>query len=436
MGHHSAPRKHVRVYPHSVSVQFMKRLFTFLGTGKYQETSYVLGDKEFTTPHFSLALREWFSFDEVTFFLTPEARIHENWSKTEAAFLQNNWKFTVVEIPTGQSEQELWEIFDRLTHAADPGDAVSFDVTHGLRSLPLLGLLAGSFLRRVLKLDLEAIYYGAFEARDDHGRTKVFDLTPFLDLLQWLSGVEQFVETGDSRQLAALIREVQGQARRSGAPDPPQKLISLAGSLQNLSMALALSRPLEVGDGALQCLSRLDEVNTLDLSRGYARPLIPLMGPIQQTYAPLQDKTPRGQAALVQWYLERGHTLQAVTLAREWMVGVVCRLFQLDEKEEKTDRKQAEDVLNHAAFQKMGSFKGEPSPLLPDFLQSELSGPLIKQWSVLIEVRNDLAHCGFRRQSLSGCKILSIAERVGQAVVELALLEESLPPSMGDQVVP
>jgi CRISPR-associated DxTHG motif protein len=399
----------------------MKRLFTFLGTGRYEDTTYALHERTCDTPHFALALREWIAFDEVAFFLTTEAENHENWRKTRETFDSLGWAHKVVQIPSGESESELWRIFDRLTSSAAPGDAVSFDITHGFRSLPLVSLLAATFLRRAVGLELEAIYYGAFEAAVG-GVTPVFDLSPFLDLLEWLSGVERFVGTGDSRPLAKLLGEVQNKAFRAAKDNPPTSFTGLACALRALSLSLTLSRPLDVGDAASLCLKRMNQTRA-DLDHGHARPLVPLIEQIRTTYAPLTDKSPTGQANLIHWYLERDHTVQAVTLSREWIVGFVCRLLEIDEI---ADREHAETVLNHAEIQTREPLDCEPSPFLPAFLALPMAAELIQVWGRTRDLRNDLAHCGFRANPLKGSKILSKAEILAQNIAKFAREEPQI----------
>ena len=69
-----------------------------------------------------------------------------------------------VPVPLGANEQELWRIFDCVGNAVQPGEEVAFDITHGLRSFPLVGLLAAAFLRSGLNVS-NAVLYGEDEIR-------------------------------------------------------------------------------------------------------------------------------------------------------------------------------------------------------------------------------------------------------------------------------
>jgi hypothetical protein len=48
-----------------------------------------------------------------------------------------------------------------------------------------LALLAAAFLRSAKGIRLRALLYGAYDARENDV-APVFDLTPFLDLLEWM----------------------------------------------------------------------------------------------------------------------------------------------------------------------------------------------------------------------------------------------------------
>ena len=43
-------------------------------------------------------------------------------------------------IPKGQSEQEIWEIFQIVYDRLKSGDEVIFDITHAFRSIPMLAI--------------------------------------------------------------------------------------------------------------------------------------------------------------------------------------------------------------------------------------------------------------------------------------------------------
>ena len=151
-------------------------------------------------------------------------------------------------IPDGATEDELWQIFNVLVAAIPAGETVIFDITHGFRSQPVLSLLVASFLRVAKGIRLEALLYGAYER--DRENSPVFDLTPFVAMLDWANATERFLETGDARKIASLIRE----QRKS-------PLNSVAARLTDLSEALALARPMLVTEHGIYTKERRIEVD-------------------------------------------------------------------------------------------------------------------------------------------------------------------------------
>ncbi|MGQ9462826.1 MAG: CRISPR-associated DxTHG motif protein, partial [Candidatus Fervidibacter sp.] len=68
---------------------------------------------------------------------------------------------------------------------------------HAFRSLPLIVFTVAVYLRRTKNVTIRHIVYGAYEAREPfrdppqpEDQAQIFDLTPLLDLLDWLSRAE------------------------------------------------------------------------------------------------------------------------------------------------------------------------------------------------------------------------------------------------------
>lgn len=145
------------------------------------------------------------------------------------------------------------------------------DITHALRSLPLLALLSVAFLRSARSVNVRHLLYGAFEARDKKtGLTPVFDLTPFLALLDWVTATDQFIRTGNGQALTALL------------PSDPPEVEDLRSSLDAIAAGMHMLRPLHVMEQA----SRLSSV--IAAASPYvsqtAPPLESLLQRIQESY--------------------------------------------------------------------------------------------------------------------------------------------------------
>ncbi|MCX7855689.1 MAG: TIGR02221 family CRISPR-associated protein, partial [Anaerolineae bacterium] len=214
------------------------KAISFLGTSSYEEVTYVYQNRQFKTCLFPEALFHFFpELQTLYLFATPAVQSHPNLQKLRERVPEE--KLKVVCIPDGRSEDELWDIFSTLTERVGERETVVFDITHSFRSIPFLSFLAAAYLRAARRVRIHAVVYGAYDARpkDDPGPRPVFDLTPFVFLLDWLAATNQFIHTGDAQYLARLlVRE--GEARRSGA------LKNAGRDLENFSRAIMLCRPL------------------------------------------------------------------------------------------------------------------------------------------------------------------------------------------------
>ena len=187
----------------------MLKALSFLGLGPqdgYKETTYIKhNDKAKCETHlFPEAVARLYQPEKIVVFVTPLVR------KDEKGYLKYLHKelgsqFCPKNIPNGNSPTELWEIFNVCEKAVDEGDEIILDITHAFRSLPLLTFTVSAYLRQVKQVKLKRVIYGAFEAQDkDKNQTPIFDLTPFVRLLDWTNAVNIFQRSGDARPIANL----------------------------------------------------------------------------------------------------------------------------------------------------------------------------------------------------------------------------------------
>lgn len=296
---------------------------SFLGTTQYQLTTYNYEGHKVPTEFFAEALPAFFpGVDTIAVLVTPTVASSRNWSALEKRLGE---RVHPVLIPEGHTEDDLWLIFNALIAEVKTGERVVFDITNSFRSLPFLTFLAAAFLRTARQVKVERIVYGAFEARDrTSNETPVFDLTPFVKLLDWLTATNQFLYTGDAQYLARQLRD-EGRTRNS------RPLHDAGKRLQALSSAMMLCRPIEVMETADQVQTALLQA-AADLSQ-YTQPFNLLAQRIEAEYGQRAVAQPtadpnvisslRQQVALIQWYLDRNQIIQAMTLAREWLITAV-----------------------------------------------------------------------------------------------------------------
>lgn len=410
----------------------MLTLLTFLGVGEYRPVTYIWGNRKYVTNLFPTALAAWLNPSAVLVLLTAEARQHANWTQLREE-LADKVALTPVDIPSGKSEAELWQIFGTLADCLNEGDAVAFDVTHAFRSIPLLSLLVAAYLRVAKSVCLQHLFYGAFEARQPASappqptdRAPVFDLSPFLTLLDWVTATDKFVKSGDGRELAELLQAAHRLPWTAAAsPDPaalPRFLQGLGSSLNTLSQALLLARPCEIARNATALVQRLKDAGPE--AAQWARPFTVLLERTRTAYEPFTDNTLASQRDLVRWYIEHGYLFQGVALAREWVVSWTCACLGQDQI---TDREEVEEALNQAARRKRGGSMPEPSPLLADLEALPDKPLLLETWDSVNDLRNDIAHCGHRSQPRPTSRIVQAAGGLLGKLDQLPLPDSPIP---------
>jgi CRISPR-associated DxTHG motif protein len=376
------------------------KLITVLGTRKYEPATYRWNDHTYETSFVQEAFVHWLK-PEVTCVLLTEGARAGQWQDLHQK-LQGHTHTVEIDIPDGKNEAELWEIFEAISDAVCEGDQIAFDITHGFRSLTVIALLTIAYLKQVKGVKVQYVLYGAYEARNDKDQVApVFDLTPFANLLDWLAAAKMFMATGDSSELGRLIQEVQNDAyRKRGAygENLPRALKNFGMALEEVSNDLLLARVPNLPDSIRRLAQRQSEANT-EVGQ-WTPPLTLLLDKIADAYEPFQDDSLPTQATLIRWYLDHNHIVQAMTLAREWVVSYHLHKEGRDWRSRK-EREQMEKRLGESLQQ--------------DSL-----------WSKIAEIRNDLAHCGFGRaegQVLSAKLIHQNAEEVVQQIEQLALQE-------------
>jgi len=390
----------------------INKLITMLGTVGYDLATYHLAEKaeDVETRFFSVAVTQWFKPEAVYVLLTDQARNHENWRCCREELEQRLPAKSIHEvlIPAGKSEKELWQIFEAIEGTMSPGDTIIFDVTHGFRSLPILSLLAIAYLRQVKGVKVERVVYGAYEAKDEQKVVPVFDLTPFVGLLDWLTAAKIFMSTGDGRELAGLMESVQNQAFRSSAPNPPKQLKSLARWVHEVSQNLLLNRASQLAHSVQELQEQLSQPSLKNEVRKWLPPLVPLFSQIQQQYAPFAQDDLHTQLKVIEWYATHGHLVQAYTLAREWLVNYeLRRQGKWDARADRNTRESVERDLHQAA---MSTRAGD---------SSHNADRIAKLWDELTDYRNDIAHCGFRESPIPAA---TLRDKLGRIIEQLKSL--------------
>jgi CRISPR-associated DxTHG motif protein len=372
-------------------------LLTFLGTGNYQPCRYQIGDQ---TSHeetfFSVALAGMLK-PEKCICLQTAASSEKHGSQLAADFDHIGIQLSSMPIPEGKVETELWMIFEALTERVPQGATLHFDITHGFRSLPVLGFIALNYLRSTRNVTIGGLHYGAWEARDPNNLAPAFDLTPFLTLLDWTTAAEQFRNTGSALKLANLLATTQQQLWQSTVPsakaDLPTKLKSEA-----------------------------------DIT-GHAKPFLEVLSPVREELSRFSDTDLTTLRDLIAWLADRGQTAAALTLASEWLTSYAMVISGTPVHQanhatrkpyslavaviETPEMPLEENAIATAARDCVAALTSKLQPTEIDMLK--------KAAGQIRSARNDLNHAGFNDQPATAATLTARAIEVGQILAHLPL---------------
>jgi len=397
----------------------MKAL-SFLGTTNYKVTTYTYRGRQVTTEFFAEALTAFFpELEKVIVFATPAVQQHPNLKELKNRLRS---KLKVAPIPSGHSEEDLWNIFDALTSAVNDNESVIFDITNSFRSLPFLVFLAAAYLKSARNVAVEGVVYGAFDATRG-SISPVFDLTPFVSLLDWMTATDQFIHTGDARRLAHLLNPEQKQ---SGP------LADAAHAIENVSLAAFLCQPFELFPEALALETNLQRAeSSIDF---LPRPYQILKNQIVETFgafgATLDVDNPKealcAEFRMIEWYYNNNQLIQAVTLAREWLIDAVTYRMGAPLDFTRFQRKRYERAISGLPL--VGRQTKDPKTgRLVTYTRENLNtvgkeiydhwperDQIIRLWNNLSIIRNGLDHAGHQKDAI---RLKNITKKIDSQIM-------------------
>lgn len=367
------------------------------------------------------AVAEFYRPDEFYVLLTKEAEtftpeqmpdgVVNSDQKSLYAILNEKLGGRAKPITDVPSAQDIWDLFQKLTAYIQPGDEVIFDITNGFRTLPVIAMTAAAFLRVARNVTVRGIVYGAVTFGNPVA--PIYDLLPLVELMDWTTATDKFLKTGEAHELAARLRDTDTAALVL----PPKEqqiakaqLKAVVNGLENVSEALALTRPRAVLPAAQELVTALEGAEST-LAQ-YARPFGLLLEQMRQNFQGLALAAPdaelrdslSAQWRLIEWYLDKKQYIQAVTLAREWVVSLTCWRLTKD-----WNTMAARDCVENGLGAHMAQYNyahghSDKQPETPntswpvnDINGLAIATELARIWGRIAGCRNNIAHCGMGR---------------------------------------
>jgi len=337
-----------------------KVFITVLGTGFYSNCKYVKNDFESSETRFIqqatlefLKVTQWSETDATLFLLTPQAKTI-NWNKTiverkhfsidekipykglEKVLEEMNIPFspTVIDIPEGKNEKEMWEIFNKLYKALEDYDELYFDLTHSFRYLPMLVLVFSNYAKFLKKAKVKHISYGNYEARDmETNKAPFIDLLPISGLQDWTFASADYLENGNATRLTNLCTSsLRPMLQNMKSANNDATLLNTFAKYLNLVIEERQTcRGIEIVKS--ENLKKLKSI-TNQLSTIIIEPLEPVIEKIKHSLDQFDERenVMNGFSAAF-WCLDNGLYQQAVTIFHENIISYLCKQNNLDWKE-------------------------------------------------------------------------------------------------------
>jgi hypothetical protein len=188
----------------------------------------------------------------------------------------------------------------------------------------------------------------------------------------------------------------------------------LAENIKGIAQALQLLRPMDVMKQSFTLTERIEEATPI-ISKSVP-PFSLLLKRVSDDYGKfnlenLDDFDNNTQESLlhqldmIEWYVDKGQTVQALSLAREWLPSLLCYHFQLDPLD---DKARGEMELLLAGGKKKD---GTESIYLKEWdrLLTVKTNQLKNLWGgkyTLANLRNDVLHAGFCKNPKSSEDII------------------------------
>jgi CRISPR-associated protein Csx16 len=310
------------------------------------------------------------------------------------------------------TEEELWAQFQvmrqAITQAA--GDEVLIDITHGFRAQSFFGGAVLSLLRVVgLKPNHLGLAYG--EYREGKLVSPIWDLTLFIELMDWAQALGLFLKTGVATAVVELGRQTQRRESQrlvaSNSRDFPA-FGRLVQAIEHFAADLATVRVASIITGHAQQDSRKSHargsaaslLDAIELCRQEVvrklPPLALILDQLAESVRPLSagrlhgEEGQHAQYALARHYLNLARYPEAAVVVREARVSTHAQ----DERAVEVNSPNFDDEQRRTADD---HFR-EQDPNL-----GEIAG-----------IRNDIEHGGIRKQPLSAKALQTRIERLVQ----------------------
>ncbi len=334
------------------------KLFAFLGTGNYDETEYFFADesngKNHKTKFTQEAIIKILEIPELEVIVfTTDKAYEKNWVPKDEGLrsrLENiNAKFKNIMIPSGASNDEIWQIFNIVYENIEENDEIYVDITHSFRSIPIVFMSVLNHAKITKGCHVKRILYGAFESKTDNNRTPIFDLTLFDKITDWSLGVDQLISTGESAKFCLAAKETINplKAQTKGKDELIKLTAKCAKTISDFYTDLKLSQGQSIQKSGVELKKVLSEIKELNKEeRLEIKPFYNILKKIENQVSFFEeDNLVKNTLECAKLCVKFGQYQQAYTFLLENTINYFCIKAELDWRD-LGDRRKVEKIIS------------------------------------------------------------------------------------------
>lgn len=428
-----------------------KVFISFLGFSNYEACFYCKDDykspkvryiQEATLEY--LMQEEQWSEDDIAIILLTKGAEQRNWldnghknrntqeiieqTGLQSQLQKKKYPMTISPIynlPDGNNEEEIWDIFMLVYGQLREGDEVYFDITHAFRYLPMLVIVLCNYAKFLKNIKVKHVSYGNFEGRNrETNEAMIVDLFPMTVLQDWTFAAANFLKNGYVDDLSVLANKtIRPMLALSKGKDINAKNIKeYVAALERVIDERLLCRGIQIVKS--ENFAKLHSISEKARQSNVIKPLTHVIEKINDSFDDfsVKENISNGFAAS-RWCLDNHLYQQAVTILQESLVTLVCQHAGLN-WESRIER----EYVNKAFAIKVNNTPEEgwvfssnlqeeeiarQKGFIRGLVESELIDCFSSTFMVCTNIRNDYNHAGMRDNPMSAGNLRrSIEERI------------------------
>jgi CRISPR-associated Csx2 family protein len=335
-------------------------------------------------------------------------------------------------LPDGNDESEIWEIFNRVFSELRNDDELYFDFTHGFRYLPMLVMVLINYSKFLKNTNVRSITYGNYESRNrETNEAPIIDMLPLSALQDWTFAAGQFLDSGNVTKLLQLCEEELKPILKDakGSNQDATNLKKFVRSLNDVIDERQTCRGMSIikSESFLKMKHSSDQLETTIIP-----PLNPIFDRIKHSMVFFdEDENVKNGFSAAVWCFQNGMLQQSATILQEFVITYICLRhgIRIDDEERRdwvtsafaikfNNLPKSDWKLNHDH-----DVRAKQSECIENILHDDLftHNEFINAFNSLSEVRNDYNHSGMRSKRLP-LKPAKIKENIKKCIDLFAVL--------------